>query len=68
MAESAGDLPRWIATAGEQAAALALPPPLLDGWSSLTAEEYAAAVLRLSGLLADVRAALACAGLLIPPT
>jgi hypothetical protein len=68
MAESAvGDLPRVVAAAARQAADLALPPPMLDGWSSLTAGEYAAAVLRLGGLLADVRGGIVAAGLLIPP-
>lgn len=69
MAESVvGDLSGWVASAGRQAADLALPPPVLDGWSSLTAGEYAAAVIRLGGLLAAVRGAVASAGLLIPPT
>lgn len=40
-------------------AAVRLPSPLLPGWQSLTALEYAAAVHELSGLLGTIAAALA---------
>ena len=37
--------------------AVALPPPVLDGWESLCAAEYAAAVARVQAGLADASAA-----------
>ena len=68
MAEpAADDLARCVDTVRREADEVVLPPPLLDGWSSLTAGEYAAAVQRLTALLGDLRQALAAAAAVIPP-
>jgi hypothetical protein len=68
MAEpAAGDLSVCLAAVRRQAATVVLPPPLLEGWSSLSAGEYAVAVRRLTALLDDLRQALAVAAAVIPP-
>lgn len=56
-----------IAAVGARAAGVQLPSPLLEGWSSPSAVEYAAAVVRLAGLLRDIRNSIATAQRAIPP-